>query len=475
MTPLDSDRVRNSHEDAGEEAHHPGLTRGPRKSTTNPRVEVKRTAIGEVGPGLLATSRHVPPGLRPTTPNDRIGHSIPNLEKRGYIPTMPYSRIIPTLVIAWLIPQVTHGQAPNPAQPPTTPATAQAFAPVSPPANDPAVLAGNVLDTTAIQLRLRPRIAATIVQKVDMLNQKFRLEGNYYKDTGNRVRLQLDLVGLGDLGSTMLQVCDGKVLWEFRKVLGIQDYRRRDLVPILQRLENPALDDFFRSLVMTQLGFGGPEALVMGFQKSVKFDKFSDKTVEGMDCWVLEGAWRDRAGLTSPNEPPLNPTIPLPPYIPSNVTITIEKKTFWPFLIEMVGNPVPLISEDVRQYDPVTNKPIGPKKPAPKVDPSKIILRYTLLPDTEIKPEVNFAFSAPKDAPNFLDDTEPFLVALDGMIEGEIKRKKSEAASKGEDDQRILKVNPLEAPGTVVPPTTPPGGGSGSGSVSGSIPVSPPR
>jgi len=42
-----------------------------------------------------------------------------------------------------------------------------------------------------------------------MLNQKFSLEGHYYKDTDHRVRLQLKLKGLGDTGSTMLQVSAG--------------------------------------------------------------------------------------------------------------------------------------------------------------------------------------------------------------------------------------------------------------------------
>ena len=72
-----------------------------------------------------------------------------------------------------------------------------------------------------------------------MLNQKFKLEGNYYKDTGHRIRLQLKLVGLGDTSSTMLQVCDGKVLWDFQKVLGMQSYRKREITPILKKLEDP--------------------------------------------------------------------------------------------------------------------------------------------------------------------------------------------------------------------------------------------
>jgi hypothetical protein len=346
----------------------------------------------------------------------------------GYIPTMPYSRLIPTLVVGLLVPLVAWAQAPAPV-----------------PATEPPNFAEPALANAILQLRVREKIAAEIVQDVDMLNQKFSLEGTYYKDSDHRVRLQLKLKGLGDSGSTMLQVCDGKVLWDYQSVLGMQpNYRRRDIGQILKRLQDPALDDFFRSQVITQLGFGGPEAMLTGLQKAIKFDQFSDEKFEGVDSFIIGGTWRDRTGLLGPNDRPLGPMDRLPPYIPSNVRVFIDKANSWPYRIEMIGNAPLMLAEDNRQLGP-DGRPIGVRKAPPKVDPSRITLKYKLLPVTEVKPEL-FAFSAPADASsaNLVDETETFLGYLDNYIQNVLAQKKAEAAKA--EGGPLLKAPPIEVP-----------------------------
>jgi hypothetical protein len=353
----------------------------------------------------------------------------------GYIPTMPYSRLFPTLVVGLLVPLVAWAQAPAPA--PESPNFAE-----------------NVLTDTIIKLRLREKIAAEIDQVVDMLNQKFSLEGKYHKDTDHRVRLQLKLVGLGDTGSTMLQVCDGKVLWDYQSVLGMApNYRRRDVSQILKRLQDPALDDVFRNIITTQLGFGGPEAMLAGLQKAIKFDQFAEEKVDGVDSFIIGGTWKDRTGLMGPNDRPLAPTARLPPYIPSNVRVFIDKATSWPYRIEMIGNAPLMLEDDTRQVGP-DGRPIGVKKAPPKVDPSRITLKYKLLPVTEVKPEL-FVFSAPADASsaNLVDDTEQFLNGLDRVIQDVIAQKKTEAAKA--EGGPLLKAPPIEVP-SPAPSTEPP-------------------
>ncbi len=342
----------------------------------------------------------------------------------GYIPIMPYLRLIPILALTLLVAVVARGQqAPAPDQ---APAPAPELA-----ASESSKLANNVLTEAIIKLRLRERIAARITQVVDMLNQKFRLDGVYYKDTGHRLRLQLDLSGLGDTTSTMLQVCDGKVRWDYQKVLNMQTYRRLDITPIFKRLEDPILDDQFRGTIISNLGFGGPEAMLVGLQKTIAFDQFADEVFDSVPTYILGGKWKDRAGLLGPNDRPISPTAPLPPYIPSNVRVFIAKDTLWPYRIEMIGNAPSMLQEDTRQIGP-DGRPVGVKKAPPKVDPSKIVLNYTLLPETEIKPGEHFVFATPRDAANLIDETDQFLAQLDQYIQMETTRKKTEAA-KGEE------------------------------------------
>jgi len=361
----------------------------------------------------------------------------------GYIPIMPYSRIIPILAVAISLPLLAAAQEPAP-QP--TPAAAI-------PPNDSTKFCKNVLSSSIIRLRLRPRIAAKIVEDVDMLNQKFSLEGKYYKDAGLRIRFELNLKGLGDANSTMLQVSDGKVLWEFNKVLNMQSYRRRDIVPILDRLKDPNLDDTFRMLIKTQLGFGGPEALLEGFMAKVAFDQFADEAVDGVQSYILGGTWVDRTGLMSLNDRPLAPTAPLPSYIPSNIRVFVDKETLWPYRIEMVGKAASMLQEDIRKIGP-DGRPEGLKKPAPKVDPSRITLRYTLLPEDPADFDKQFIWQPPREAASLVeDDTEKFLAQLDQFIQIQINQKKAEAA-KSEGDQPLLKtpIEPSLNPGGPEPP-----------------------
>jgi hypothetical protein len=370
----------------------------------------------------------------------------------GYIPTMPSIRIL-SVVIICLAPLVVWAQNPAPDQAPAPAPTPPA---VAAPATQPAELH---LDYCTNLVRQMERSAVKIEMDVDMLNQKFSLDGNYFKDTGHRIRLQLNLNGLGDTKSKMLQVCDGKVLWDFQQVLSMESYHKRDISPILKKLEDPVLDEGFRVMIISNMGFGGPEAMLAGLRKAVGFDQMADEKLmgvggpEGLDVVVLRGTWRDRSGLLGPNERPLPPTASLPPYIPSNVAIYLGKFNGWPYKIELIGK-APLLLEDTRAIDPATNRPIGRAMKPPKVEPTHVTLRYTLLPTTEISAGL-FKFEAPATvaATSVKDDTEEYLAMLDQVISVETQKKKAEAA-KAEGEQPLFKT-PLEVP------TPPAGGGLG--------------
>ena len=381
----------------------------------------------------------------------------------GDNPTMPAIRPVAIAVVAALLslPALAWTQTPAPEAPPAavTPAPTPGIDASTPaPVASSTQLANNVLISTIVKLRLRPRIAARVEQVVNMLNQTFELKGNYYKDTGYRVRLQLDFQGAGNGNSTMLQVCDGKTRWEYQKVLGMGNYRKLDITPILKKLEDPEIDEEFRGQVLTQLGFGGPEALMTGFVGAVAFDQFAEQDVDGVPSYILGGKWKDRNGLFGPGERPLAPTAALPPYVPANIQVYVNKEQLWPYKIEMKGNAPSMLEEDPREIDPITKRPIGVRRPQPKVDPTNITLRYTLLPESEIKPDEQFVFAAPRDASNLFDETKDFLQQLDKVIQFKLDEKKAkEAASESAGEPTIKTMPPMEL-GSPPPPSigTPP-------------------
>ena len=52
-----------------------------------------------------------------------------------------------------------------------------------------------------------------------MLGQEFELRGTYTKAPGYKLYLRLKVIGLGDASGEMLQISDGKTLWDFQQLL----------------------------------------------------------------------------------------------------------------------------------------------------------------------------------------------------------------------------------------------------------------
>ncbi len=173
-----------------------------------------------------------------------------------------------------------------------------------------------------------------------MLNQKFKLEGNYYKDTGHRIRLQLNLMGLGDTDSKMLQVCDGKILWDFQQVLGMQSYRKREITPILKKLEDPNLDDGVPDHDHLEHGLRRPRGDAVRPEEGGRVrPDFRGEARDGVERRASSegpgGTERPCSARTTGRcrRPP-----PCPPTSPRNVAIYVGKLDGWPYKIEMIGN-----------------------------------------------------------------------------------------------------------------------------------------
>jgi len=264
-----------------------------------------------------------------------------------------------------------------------------------------------------------------------MLGQKFEIKGTYLKSRENRVYLKLAVSGLGDASATTLQACDGTTLWDFRQVLDTQTYRKYSIGPIFKKLADPTFDPSLREQVVSRMGFSGPDVLLAGLRKKVAFNQKAEEMLDGKKVWVVRGEWKDRAGLVGPNQQPLPPTVPLPPYIPANVAAWIGQDDGFPYKVEMYGNVPSMLQGDNRRLA-LDGKPIGPKPTAAKVEPSRIVLVYTDVKlNPEIKPEL-FGWQPPADAKGVVDETEPFLADLDQAIQYETARKKAEAAKSAE-------------------------------------------
>ena len=264
-----------------------------------------------------------------------------------------------------------------------------------------------------------------MVQNVVMLKQKFDIKGRYLKAPDSRTYLRLAVSGLPDSDGTILQVCDGETLWEYQQILESRVYRKLSIKPIFERLNSPDMDPKARDQILNQMGFAGPDALLVGLRKSVRFDQKEEDTLDGKAMWVLRGTWRNRNGLVGPDQRPLPATGPLPAFVPSLATLYLGKDDGWPYRMELLGK-VPTVLLDTRRVGP-DGKVIGSRSSIERVDASEIKLVYSNVQlNAAVRPE-EFAFQAPPNA-TVEDNTEIIIKGLDQAIQVQAMQKRAEAA-----------------------------------------------
>ncbi|HKM53659.1 MAG TPA: hypothetical protein VJY33_09635, partial [Isosphaeraceae bacterium] len=318
-------------------------------------------------------------------------------------------------------PQPSGAQPPAPVAPAPAPA-APAGKPAEPPQESPTE-AEHLIDLAIKKIAGLKSVSADLLQTVDMLKQKFEIRGRYLKAPSSHIFLRLSVSGLPESEGTIMQVCDGETLWDYQQIFDSKSYRKLSIKPVFERLNSPDMDPKIRDQLVTQLGFSGPEALLVGLRKSIKFDIKEEDTLDGMPVWVLRGTWRNRSGLIGPDQRPLPPTGPLPAYVPSVATLTVGKDDGWPYKLVMVGK-VPTILATPRAG---SEKAASGKRPADKIEPSQLTLVYS---GVKLNPEIKvdeFVFRSPPNV-SVEDTTELTIKGLDQLIQAQLMQKRAEAA-----------------------------------------------
>ncbi len=311
---------------------------------------------------------------------------------------------------------------------------------------EPPTEAEKFIDQSVTKVRALKSISADITQTAEILGQKFELKGQYLKDANQKVRLQLTLSGLESATGSMLQVCDGDMLWDVQQVIDSQSYRKRKIGEIMTKLNDPRMDPTIREQIIAQLGFAGPESLLQGLRKAIKFDSMTDDTLDGEKVVVVQGEWKDRSALVAPGQPPLPMNAPLPAYVPSIVRAWIGKENGWPYQIRLVGRAPSEINLNQAQIGP-DGRPIRRPSVGPKVVPSTITLAYSNVKlNPVLKPE-QFAFTAPPSMANQVaDDTQEFVTILTRFLDDAEARKRAAGLGDSSLKQSISIPKPAQSP-----------------------------
>ena len=326
-------------------------------------------------------------------------------------------------------------------------ATPSAAAPADKP-EEPPTEAELTIDEAIKKVAAVKAVSADLVQDVKMLGQTFQIKGRYAKAPAARIYMKLDVVGLPGSTGTMLQVSNGEVLWDYQKIFDNRSYRKLSVKPILERLQAPEIDKDLREQIMSSLGFVGPEALLVGVRKSIRFDQKEEGELDDKAVWIVRGGWRDRTGLTGPDQRPVPAIGKLPPFVPSLAALYLDKETGWPYKLDLTGRPDSAVI-DTRQIG-LDGQRIGSKSSIERQAPSSIRLVYSNIQFDPPLTAADFAFQAPPDA-DVVDNTDVLLGSLNKAIEFQAQRKSIEAANAAGD---VLK-QPIEVPAPSPAPETP--------------------
>ena len=200
-----------------------------------------------------------------------------------------------------------------------------------------------VLIAASNRLKSHVSVRANITEKIAIQTHSFTARGSYLQGQDLKLRMEFT-VELGGQKGSLLEVCDGQILWS-RQDLGGKDQTqitRRDVRQILQateqavqRMKTPDEKALWQTSVTSDLGIGGLPALLAAFAKDYDFTKTTASKIDDRDVVVLEGTWNAKyramwLGAKAKDKTPP----PLPLYIPDSVKLSLDKETEFPRRIE---------------------------------------------------------------------------------------------------------------------------------------------
>lgn len=207
-------------------------------------------------------------------------------------------------------------------------------------------------------------IRAKVVETIEMAGKRITATGRYLQQGKLRMHLEFE-VKMGKTTGTLLEVCDGEILYTRHMVSGPEDAEgnaqstkgnstrltRRNVKEILALAEEhgvPAIDG-----LEAEMGLGGLAGLLAALQKTMVFDVLQDETIDDQNVWMIQGKWtQEMFDRWAPPQPPAEeqpqseegegeekqpkeqPKRELPPLIPDVVRIYLDRQTGFPLKIQ---------------------------------------------------------------------------------------------------------------------------------------------
>ena len=186
--------------------------------------------------------------------------------------------------------------------------------------------AGELLQQSRTALGERRSIRAQIRETVTIGDRKFTAAGTYLQGSGLKLRLEFN-VKTGQTEGSVLEVCDGQVLWSSHSVGKEERVSRRDVDKILKAATQSR--NLPQGRLLAELGLGGLRGLLAALERSMDFEYYEDEALAGKPIVIVQGTW-NRTARRRWTRAQARPDTPLPIYIPDSVRIYFHRATLFP-------------------------------------------------------------------------------------------------------------------------------------------------
>lgn len=160
-------------------------------------------------------------------------------------------------------------------------------APEKPQPDDPRA----VLERARENLISLKSLKANVRETVSLGNRRFKAEGAYLQGTDLKLRLEFT-VRSGGIEGSLLEVCDGTILWTRKRIGDQTTLTRRDVRQILNAAAGGG--NIAENILVAELGLGGLPALLASLERSMTFDRIERQEIDGTGFVIVEGGWNDQ-------------------------------------------------------------------------------------------------------------------------------------------------------------------------------------
>ncbi len=247
-------------------------------------------------------------------------------------------------------------------------------------------------------------VSAHVTQSVRLFGQEVIGSGSYFEQRSNQglqYRLELNVqTKVDEQPSSLLEVCDGRFLWNYRKLQGAETLSRLDLAQLQQKIEEAGTTARLRAMDQWP-GLGGLPGLLHSFDRAFAFEAPESVLLQPQfPAWKLEGRWHpnvlakalqdDQDNAESQRGVQLEQ---LPQHLPNCVILFLGKDDLFPYSIVFYRLPGSTTTVKAKPND----------RPAIRINLSKVRFNEPIHAG-------QFAYK-PGDL-DFSDRTEPYLKKL---------------------------------------------------------------